>query len=396
MSEAANIRDERRRRREKDRIRRRKRALMQRTMLGGVVLAIIILIIVSSVKALSKGKGENTAEELAGNEISENENTEGDLIAEEAAEETAEETAESESAVAEQQSGDSDGEITAVPAVSDKDYSIKASDSAVYMGSEEMTSAYGLLVNADDMTVVAAKNDTDRISPASMTKILTLLVACENITSPDDNYTVTIEATDYAYSNDCSSVGFSENEVVTVRDLLYGTILPSGGDAAYSLACYVAGSHEAFVAMMNDRLSQLGLSDSAHFTNCVGIYDADHYCTLQDMAVILAAAMDNELAREVLSAHRYTTSATEQHPDGIEISNLFLRRIEDKDTLGEVIGAKTGYVLQSGNCAASYYTGNDGVNYICVTANAHSAWRAIYDHVAVYNIYAAKNTGYHK
>ena len=86
----------------------------------------------------------------------------------------------------------------------------------------------------------------------------------------------------------------------------------------------------------------------------------------------------------MLSEHRYTTSATAEHPDGIEISNWFLRRIEDKDTGGEVIGAKTGFVVESRNCAASYYTSATGRNYIAVTVNAHSAWRCIYDHVDIY------------
>src|SRR5699024_8410476 len=144
-----------------------------------------------------------------------------------------------------------------------------------------------------------------------------------------------------------------DGETVTVRDLLYGTILPSGADAAAGLAFYVSGSLEGFVDLMNQKLEELGLSDTAHFTNCVGLYDENHYCTLYDMAEILGAAIDNELCREVLSAHTYTTSATEQHPEGLLISNWFLRRIEDKDTHGTVLCAKTGYVVQSGNCAAS-------------------------------------------
>ena len=110
---------------------------------------------------------------------------------------------------------------------------------------------------------------------------------------------------------------------------------------------------DAFVDMMNEKLAELGLSDTAHFTNCVGLYDENHYCSIYDMAMILKAAVENDLAREVLTAHTYTTSATEQHPEGITISNWFLRRIEDKDTKGTVVCAKTGFVAQSGNCAAS-------------------------------------------
>ena len=267
------------------------------------------------------------------------------------------------------------------------DYTISGLDGASYLGSDEVTSTQALLVDADNRTVLYQRGAGDRISPASMTKVLTLLVAVEHVSNLDDTFTITREITDYSYSHDCSAVGFDENETVTVRDLLYGTILPSGGDAAAGLAYYVSGSLDGFAELMNQKLQELGISGSAHFTNCVGLYDDNHYCTLSDLAVIMTAAMDNPLCSEILNARTYTTSATEQHPDGIIISNWFLRRIEDKDTHGEIIGAKTGYVVQSGNCAVSVSRSNSGRRYICVTADAHSAWRCIYDHVAVYQNY---------
>lgn len=266
-------------------------------------------------------------------------------------------------------------------------YTFEGADSAAAVNAETVLSTYALLVDLDNNTVVAQRNANDRMIPASMTKILTVLVAAEHVTDLDDTFTITREITDYSYSNDCSAVGFGDGETVTVRDLLYGTVLPSGADAAAGLAFYVSGSLEGFVDLMNQKLEELGLSDTAHFTNCVGLYDENHYCTLYDMAEILGAAIDNELCREVLSAHTYTTSATEQHPEGLLISNWFLRRIEDKDTHGTVLCAKTGYVVQSGNCAASYSISNSGKQYICVTADAHSSWRCIYDHVAVYQEY---------
>lgn len=263
------------------------------------------------------------------------------------------------------------------------DYFAQATDNTKQFG-EDVISSQAILVDRELNTIMAQRDAKTRINPASMTKILTVLVAAEHVTNLDDTFTVTLDITDYSFENDCSAVGFSENEVVTVRDLFYGTILPSGADAALGLATYVAGSHEAFVELMNDKLKELGISDTAHFTNCVGIYDENHYCTAYDMAVILDAAIDNELCREVLSAHTYTTSSTTEHPDGITISNWFLRRIEDKDSGGTVICGKTGYVVQSGNCAASYAEDAEGAGYICVTVNATSGWRCIYDHVAIY------------
>ena len=262
-------------------------------------------------------------------------------------------------------------------------------DNTTYIYAEEVMSTNAILIREDTDEIAAVKGAFERISPASMTKVLTVLVAAEYI-SPDEldnTFTMTVDITDYAYKNDCSSVGFLENEVVTVRDLFYGTILPSGGDAAVGLATYVAGSHEAFVDLMNAKLEELGLSETAHFTNCVGLYDEEHYCTVYDMAVIMKAAMQNEMCKEFLSLHTYTTTATEQHPEGITISNWFLRRIEDKDTGGLVLCAKTGYVTESKSCAVSYSICDDGTPYICVTTGAHSGWRCIYDHVEIYNRY---------
>ena len=257
--------------------------------------------------------------------------------------------------------------------------------------SEEVISSNAIFIDLRKNEILAQRAARQVIDPASMTKILTVLVAAEQIEEKnlDDKVTITIDITDYSYSNDCSSVGFAENERVTVQDLFYGTILPSGADAALALATYVAGSQEAFVELMNEKLQKLGLSDTAHFTNCVGLYDEAHRCTVYDMAMIMEAAMDNPLCREVMSAHTYTTSATAEHPDGITISNWFLRRIEDKETGAEIVCGKTGYVVQSGNCAASYGEDQNGNGYICVTADSTSAWRCIYDHVALYSEFIA-------
>lgn len=266
-------------------------------------------------------------------------------------------------------------------------YSIEQAPDTAYISSEEVQSTYGILVNLDTGKIIASKEGNTRINPASMTKILTLLVAVEHIDSLDNTFTMTREIADFVFGNGCSVVGFDVDETIPIKDLLYGTILPSGGDAAMCLAEYVAGSQEAFVDMMNEKLAELGLSDTAHFTNCIGIYNENHYCTLQDMAMILKAAEENELCHEVLTARTYLTSPTIQHPEGMQISNWFLRRIEDKDTHGNVIGAKTGFVNESGCCGASYQISNDGTHYICVTADAWSSWRCIYDHVDIYSTY---------
>lgn len=262
--------------------------------------------------------------------------------------------------------------------------SFAAAEDMVVLGEADIVSSYAVFVDIEHKTIMAGRGEKERIVPASMTKVLTLLVAAEHLEDLDMPYTVPAEVLDYTLRHDCSGAGFEKEETVTVRDLMYGAILPSGADAALSLAFCVSGSHEAFVDLMNEKLEALGLSGSAHFTNCVGIYEENHYCTVYDMAVIMAAAVENEVCREVLSAHTYQTSRTDQHPDGILLSNWFLRRIEDKDTGGEVVYGKTGYVDQSGSCAVSCGVGADGGMYVCVTANAYNKWKCINDHAALY------------
>ncbi len=268
---------------------------------------------------------------------------------------------------------------------------------------QTLVSTYMILVDLDTDTIVAERNCEAVVSPASMTKILTVLTARDFIdeSNLDDTFIISTDITEYVRKNDCSAVGFTPESEVTVRDMLYGTILPSGADAAMGLAEYCCGDQETFVAAMNQKVAELGLSQTAHFTNVVGMYDPDLHCTMKDMAVILGMAVQDDLLRDVLSLRTYTTDATFIYPETTEegtseedvpeedkmpitVSNWFLRKIEDKGFDGQVVAAKTGFVNESGCCAASYYEADNGKRYICVTGNSFSSWRAIYDHCSVY------------
>ena len=89
----------------------------------------------------------------------------------------------------------------------------------------------------------------------------------------------------------------------------------------------------------------------------------------------------------MLSAHTDNTSLKEQHPEGLLISNWFLRRIEDRDTHGEVLCGKTGFVNQSGSCAASLAVDGNGREYLCVTAQSSSSWQCIYDQTFLFQTF---------
>lgn len=370
--EAERIRlEKRRKRREEIRARRRRQVMINRCIFAAVSVVFLIGFIflikgaVSGISKMVKGDEKSLETELQGSDDTELQSmaTEPTISLEQPPEEPE-------------------------PV---KKYEAHTTDTTVTTGAD-VISERSIMIDLSSGDILMQKGYKDRICPASMTKVLTVLVAAEHLTDEelDNKFTITHDITAYVWEHDLSAVNWADNEEVTVRDLLYGTILPSGADAAIGLATYIAGSEDAFVEMMNEKINELGLSSSSHFTNCVGLYDDNHYSTVYDIAMIMEAAIENDLAREVLSTKRYTTSSTVEHPDGIEISNWFLRRIEDKDTGGEVIAAKTGFVNESKNCAVSYGKDNSGNEFIICTQGSTSSWRCIYDHVAMYKQFEGK------
>ncbi|MCR4895817.1 MAG: serine hydrolase [Lachnospiraceae bacterium] len=251
---------------------------------------------------------------------------------------------------------------------------------------EEVLSEYAVLIDLDTGEVVAQRRAKEKMYPASMTKVLTVLVAAEHVPSLTDRFAMTRDITNYCYSNDCSAVCWDVGEKIPVPDLFYGAILPSGADAVLGLCQVCCGNTADFVDLMNKKVSDLGLSNT-HFDNPIGLFSEDTYTTPTEMAMLMKAAIENGTAYDALSAHIHTTLPTAEHPDGLTLSNLFLRRIEDHFDKGEVVCAKTGFVNQSLNCAVSYCKSNEGKHYVCVTGKANGAWKCIYDHVRIYNAY---------
>lgn len=252
----------------------------------------------------------------------------------------------------------------------------------------EVNANFAILVDADAGLVVAEKNGSAKMYPASMTKVMTLLVACEHITDLNEKLEITQDIVDYVKKEGASNCGFKAGEQVTMQDLLYGLILPSGADAALALVRRIAGSEEQFVTLMNQKAQQLGISATTHFTNCTGLYNDNHYSTAEDMAIIMRAASQNSVAATILTTRSYTTQANNKRSIGLSFSNLFLKRIDTQTTGGQVNFAKTGYVAKAGNCAVSYFTAASGRHYICVTGKTSGAWNVVSAHAALYSQYA--------
>lgn len=254
----------------------------------------------------------------------------------------------------------------------------------------ELYSEYALLIDLESNTVLAQKNADQRIFPASMTKVMTILTAAEHIENWDETFTMTQSIIDPLFLADASMAGFVHGEEVSMMDLLYGAVLPSGAEATEALAITVAGSEEAFADLMNKKAQELGLQDT-HFVDASGLHDENHYTTLSDMAIIMQAALDDPRCREVLTSVHHTSSPTEQNPDGVAMTNKFLYRIQPQQTGNvNIQAAKTGYTAQAMNCCVSFGIMENGRAAICVTAHAWTGDYCIADHLALYSTYCGK------
>lgn len=260
----------------------------------------------------------------------------------------------------------------------------QAADNLLELTSSNINSLYAVLLDVQDNTILAQRDADHRMYPASMTKIMTVLVAVENIQDMNETVTMTYDIIAPLVEAEASRAGFEEGETVSVRDLLYGIALPSGADATIALADHICGSEDAFVKLMNDKAQELGLKNT-HFTNASGLQDKEHYSTATDIALLMSYVMKNDTCREILSTYQYTTAATDQHPEGILLeSNMFSRMYGTEVTGITIEAGKTGYTDEAGHCLVSYATDDSGKEYIAVTAMGPNYWQAVYDTFAIY------------
>ncbi len=254
--------------------------------------------------------------------------------------------------------------------------------------SDTVSCPHAILINAETGNVIAEKNGYDIIYPASMTKLMTVLVAYEMIADLDTPFRMTQDIIDPVYLDGLSLAGFAAGETCTVRDLLYGSALPSGAEASVALAIAACGSEEAFVEKMNARAQHLGMFDT-HFENCTGAHHPDHVSTLSDIGVLIAFMMQNEELAGILGTYRHTTTPTVEHPEGlILISTVFSRMEGSESGICTVLGGKTGYTAQGGQCLATCAVSKTtGERFVCVTAGGETKWRPVYDSIYLYQFY---------
>lgn len=227
-----------------------------------------------------------------------------------------------------------------------------------------------ILMEAVTGEVLFEKNAQEQLPMASTTKIMSALLCLES-GDLDTEFVVDSDAIHV----EGSSMGLVDGDIVTKRALCYGMLLPSGNDAAGAAATRIAGSYEAFAAMMNEKAEMLGMQNT-HFVTPSGLHDDDHYSTAYDMGLLTAAALQNATFREICGQSSAKVQfGNPPYERWLQNSNKLLTMDES------VIGVKTGFTDEAGRCLVSACERN-GVTLLCVTLNDKNDWQ---DHLSLYD-----------
>jgi len=259
-------------------------------------------------------------------------------------------------------------------------------------------SNYALLVDTKTGAIVASKNGDTRFSPASLTKIMTLIVACENLTEEDleRKLVLTQELYDYARTGnyqDSSVASFDVDDEIKIKDLLYGIGVKSAADCTVMIVFDICESEEEFAALMNQKAAEMGLTNT-HFDNAIGYESDNNYTTAAEMAMILSYAMQSALIKDILSVESYRFEAYYYKEDiytsyGFTYySTLFYGRMETYEehsnkkfslATSTLEAGKTGYLDSSFlACQAKAKSGGDRYVLILGDATGSSSGLACY------------------
>ena len=214
----------------------------------------------------------------------------------------------------------------------------------------KVTSEAVILMDKNTEKILYEKNATEKMYPASTTKILTAILTIENV-DLNENVTISQNAVT-SIPEGYVTADLQVGEILTVEQLLEILLLHSANDAAVALAEHVGGTVDSFISMMNTKINELGLSNT-HFTNPYGRQDPNHYSTAYDMAIIMKYCMDNEEFRKIDGLASCAIPATNLHEPRMYSSSNRMIDPSDENYYPYITAGKTGFTTQAGECFIS-------------------------------------------
>lgn len=246
----------------------------------------------------------------------------------------------------------------------------------------EITSETGVLLDADTGTVLYSKGGDEIRYPASITKIMTLLLAVENCPLRED--VVFTETGTRDISWDSGNIGMQVGEIMSMKSCLYALVIRSANEVAAQIAEHVGGTEQNFIDMMNQRAAEIGCTNT-HFANASGLPDPNHYSTAHDMALIMREGLKNKKFRKIIGATDYTIKPTNMNSESRVLHTHHPMLAPESGYYYEgCIGGKTGYTSEAGNTLVTAAERN-GTTYIAVTMKAGDLAIASTDSTALLN-----------
>lgn len=220
-----------------------------------------------------------------------------------------------------------------------------------------------ILIDSDSGTVLCEKNSSNTHYPASMTKIMTAILAIE-MGDPEQIMTATQSAIDGIGVNG-SNIGIIPGERISLEHLLQALLITSANETANIIAEHIGGTEDEFISLMNERAKELGAVET-HFANACGIHDPMHFTTAADIAKFARYAMTLPEFREIVSTPSFTMPATNKHPTWPVMSNTNKLMLSDKSDKYRINGIKTGYTGPAGHNLVSSAINGYGMELIAV------------------------------
>ncbi|MCI8619716.1 MAG: D-alanyl-D-alanine carboxypeptidase [Oscillospiraceae bacterium] len=231
--------------------------------------------------------------------------------------------------------------------------------------------AAAMLLELNTGTLVYGKNIDERREPASITKVMTCLLALERGNLSDQ---ITVSESALADLDPYgSSADLVVGETFSLKELLYCLMISSANDAGPVIGEYISGSTDAFIDLMNQRAAELGCTGT-HFANPHGLHDDDHYTTARDLSRIMLEAIKNETFLEIISTPRHYIPATNMTAEEriLDSTNYFISNKVTSDYYdSRVIGGKTGFTTPAGRCIMFLAEDND-LKYLCIILGAET------------------------
>lgn len=247
----------------------------------------------------------------------------------------------------------------------------------------DINSKYYGVYNVDNDTLLIGNNTKDKIAIASMTKLMTGIIACENIEDINSKIVIDLSKINGKVDEELATIGIYDKEVLSYYDLIATMLVGSAADSAVYLQNTLFETPDEFISKMNEKAKEIGMNNT-NFSNVTGLDDDNNYSTIEDVSKMIIYALNNSTLKEILEMKSYTTTDNNL----VAYSTIFSRATRNNMEIKHILGGKTGTTENAGLCLASFASDDeDSKSLVAVVAGSSMYSNAPYNIIDSENLY---------